>query len=119
MEPARICGYYVLTLAELDSRNLPIAHRKKFPPRVPGVRLGRLGVDKCFQRKGLGELMLIDALIRTQRIYAEAGGIGLFVDAIDERAAGYYKRFGFISMPDNPHQLFFPASSLKLINEDW
>lgn len=108
-EPARICGYYGLTLAELENRNLPEAWRKKLPRRVPGVRLGRLAVDQRFQGKALGELLMVDALVRAQRIYAEAGSIGLFVDAIDEHASGYYLRFGFEAAPDNPLLLFFPA----------
>lgn len=107
--PDRICGYYALTLAELENRNLPEAWRKKMPRRIPGVKLGRLAVDKRFQGKGLSDLLLVDALGRAQRIYQEAGGIGLFVDAIDEQAAGYYKRFGFTAMPDNPLLLFSPA----------
>lgn len=108
-EPGRICGYCALTLAELENRHLPEAWRKKLPRRIPGVRLGRLAVDKHYQGKGLGELLLVDALTRAQRIYAEAGGIGLFVDAIDEQAAGYYQRFGFAASPDNPLLLFLPA----------
>ena len=111
--PNSICGYYALTLAELENRNLPEAWRKKLPRRIPGVKLGRLAVDKEFQGKGLGELLLVDALTRVQRIYQEAGGIGLFVDAIDEQAAGYYKRFGFEVMPDNPLLLFLSARVLE------
>ena len=107
--PERICGYYALTLAELEKRHLPDAWRKKLPRRIPGVRLGRLAVDKQYQGKGLGELLLVDALTRAQRIYTEAGGIGLFIDAIDERAADYYRRFGFAAAPDNPLLLFLPA----------
>ena len=107
--PDRICGYYALTLAELESRHLPEAWQKKLPCRIPGVRLGRLAVDKQYQGKGLGELLLVDALTRTQRIYTEAGGIGLFVDAIDAQAASYYQRFGFIASPDNPLLLFLPV----------
>lgn len=105
----RICGYYALTLSELENRHLPEAWRKKLPRRIPGVRLGRLAVDTQYQGKGLGELLLVDALIRAQRIYTEAGGIGLFVDAIDDVAAAYYRRFGFQASPDNPLLLFFPA----------
>lgn len=108
-EPKRICAYYALTLAELENRHLPEAWRKKLPRRIPGVRLGRLAVDRRFQGRQLGELLLVDALTRAQRIYAEAGGIGLFVDAIDEQAAGYYLRFGFQAVPDNPLLLLFPA----------
>ena len=107
--PTRICGYYALTLAELEHRHLPEAWRKKLPRRIPGVRLGRLAVDRQFQGKGLGELLLVDALKRAQRIYAEAGGIGLFVDALDEQAAGYYRSFGFEASPDNPLLLFLSA----------
>ena len=107
--PARICGYCALTLAELESRNLPEAWRKKLPRRIPGVRLGRLAVDRQNQGKGLGELLLVDALTRAQRIYAEAGGMGLFVDALDEQAAGYYRNFGFEASPDNPLLLFLSA----------
>lgn len=107
--PERICGYYALTLAELENRHLPEAWRKKLPRHIPGVRLGRLAVDGQYQGKGLGELLLIDALTRTRRIVTEAGGVGLFVDAIDEQAAGYYLRFGFVASPDNPLLLFLSA----------
>jgi GNAT superfamily N-acetyltransferase len=109
-EPDRICGYYALTLAELENRHLPLAWRKKLPRRIPGVRLGRLAVARALQGKGLGELLLVDALTRARRIHVEAGGIGLFVDALDEQAAGFYRRFGFASAPDNPLLLFASAA---------
>jgi GNAT superfamily N-acetyltransferase len=104
--PDRICGYYALTLAELENRHLPEVWRRKLPRRIPGVRLGRLAVDKQYQGKRLGELLLVDALMRARRIYAEAGGIGLFVDALDEQTAGYYLNFGFDASPDKPLLLF-------------
>ena len=110
--PERICGFYALTLAELENRNLPPAWRKKLPRRIPGVRLGRLAVDLRYQRKGLGDLLLADALARTRIIYTQGGGIGLFVDAIDEHAAGYYLRLGFQVSPDNPLLLFLPVSGI-------
>ena len=111
-DPARICAYYALTLAELESRHLPDAWRKKLPRRIPGVRLGRLAVDRQYQGKGLGELLLVGSLTRARRIYAEAGGIGLFVDTLDEQAAGYYRRFGFEATPDNPLLLFLSAKAV-------
>ena len=66
-------------------------------------------VDQPCQGKGLGELLLVDALSQAQRIDTEAGGIGLFVDAIDEQAAGFYRRFDFVACPDHPLLLFLPA----------
>jgi GNAT superfamily N-acetyltransferase len=108
--PEVICGYYALTLAELENHHLPDAWRKKMPRRIPGIRLGRLAVDRQFQGKGLGQLLLVDALMRARRIHTEAGGFGLFVDAIDSRAARFYATFGFVAAPDNPLLLFYPVS---------
>ena len=34
-EPTRICGYYALTLAELDNRHMPDTWRKKLPGASP------------------------------------------------------------------------------------
>jgi predicted N-acetyltransferase YhbS len=73
------------------------------------VRLGRLAADRHCQGKRLGELLRVDALTRVRRVYAEAGGIGLFVDANDEWAAGYYRRFSFKACPDNSLLLFLPV----------
>lgn len=106
--PGRIRAFYALTMAELDNQHLPDNWRKKLPSRIPGVRLGRLAVDISFQGTGLGEMMLIDALTRARRIFEQAGGIGLFVDAIDDQAASFYRRFGFSSAPDKPLLLFLP-----------
>lgn len=111
--PTRICAYYALTLAELDSQHLPDAWRKKMPRRAPGVRLGRLAVDVRCHKRGLGELMLMDALTRAHRIYAEAGGIGLFVDAIDPAAAAFYARYGFQAAPDQPLLMFLPVQAIS------
>ena len=108
-QPEQIRAYCALTLTELENRHLPREWAKKLPRRIPGVRLGRLAVDRACQGQGLGELLLMDALTRAARIHREAGGIGLFVDAIDQQAAGYYRQFGFVALPENPLLLFFPA----------
>lgn len=112
LEPERICAYYALTLSELDTTHMPQNLGKKLPRRIPGIRLGRLAVDKSFQGKRLAELMLVDALTRARRIYQEAGGMGLFVDGIDDKAAGFYRHFGFTSSPGQPLLMFLPLKSL-------
>jgi GNAT superfamily N-acetyltransferase len=112
--PRQICGYYALTLAELENQNLPQNQARKLPRRIPGVRLGRLAVNRRYQGKGLSGLLLVDALSRTRKIHDEAGGIGLFVDAIDAQAAGHYLRMGFSAAPDNPLLLFLPVDSIAV-----
>lgn len=108
-DKTHICGYYALTLAELEGRHLPEAWRKKFPRRNLGMRLGRLAVDPKHQGRGLGGLVLADVLVRPKRIYQQAGGIALFVDAIDDRAASFYRHFGFEPTPDQPLLWFLPV----------
>jgi GNAT superfamily N-acetyltransferase len=108
--PAFICGFYALTLTEIDRRFLPDAYQKKLPQRIPGVRLGRLAVDLHYQKKGLGELLLVDAISRARRIHQDAGVVGLFVDAIDDYASGFYRHYGFLSIPDNPLLLAYPIA---------
>lgn len=75
-------------------------------------QIGPSGCRQTISGYGPGDLLLVNALTRAQRIYAEAGGIGLFVDAIDEHVAGYYYRFGFVVSPDNPKLLLLPAKGM-------
>lgn len=105
-QPTRICAYYALTLTEVDTTALSEARRRKLPRMIPGVRLGRLTVDRRCQRKRLGELMLMDALERVRLITQHAGVVGLFVDAIDDQATQFYARYGFESFADEPLRLF-------------
>ena len=109
-EPACICGFYALTLAEIDRRFLPDTYQKKLPQRIPGVRLGRLAVDLSYQKKRLGELLLVDAISRARRIHQDAGVVGLFVDAIDDDAAEFYRHYGFLSLPDTSLLLIYPIA---------
>lgn len=108
-EPTIICGFYALAVTELDNSQIPEAHRRKLPHRIPGIRLGRLAVDRRYQGKELGELLLADALTRARRIQQDAGVVGLFVDAMDEQAADFYLRLGFLPSPGNPFLLFLPV----------
>ncbi|PIQ53936.1 MAG: hypothetical protein COW02_06230 [Comamonadaceae bacterium CG12_big_fil_rev_8_21_14_0_65_59_15] len=67
--------------------------------------IGWLAQGKC-----AGELLLMmDAMRRAQRIDQEADGLGLFVDALDEHAAGFYQRDGFQCCPGQPLLLFLPT----------
>ena len=109
-EPTVICGFYALTLAEIDRHFLPETYQKRLPQRIPGVRLGRLAVDVRYQKKGLGELLLVDAISRARRIHQDAGVVGLFIDAIDEQASAFYRHYGFLAIHDHPRLLIYPIA---------
>ncbi len=102
--PAQILGYYTLLAHEIDTGQVPSA--RKLPRRLACVLLGRLAVDRSAQGRGLGRVMLIDAIARTRATIEEAAGIGLIVDALHDRAAAFYRGFGFEAFKDDPLRLF-------------
>ena len=88
-------GFYTLSSASVSMQDLPSALTKKLPryPSVPAVRLGRLAVSVQAQGRGLGGVLLADALERTQR--SDIAAYAMVVDAKDEAAAQFYEHFGF------------------------
>ena len=108
--PSRILGYYALTACEVSTEELPEDLAKKLPRRVPGVRLGRLAVGRSVQGQGLGELLLLDAITRTQLVLKHVGVHALFVDAKDKPAAGFYRKYGFRPLPSDPLRLVLPLA---------
>jgi GNAT superfamily N-acetyltransferase len=113
--PTVIFGYFTLTLCEVRTEHLPAAYAKKYPQHgLPAVRLARLAVSRKYQGKGYGGLLLAEAVHRTVLIAEQAGVIGLFVDAKEERAHKFYERYGFVSLPGHVLQLFLPLETLRL-----
>lgn len=113
-KPTTIVGYFTLTLCEVRTEHLPTAYAKKYPQHgLPAVRLARLAVSGKYRRKGYGSLLLAEAIHRTVLIAEQAGLVGLFVDAKDERAHNFYEKFGFVSLPGQAPQLFLPLETLR------
>ena len=111
-EPARILGYYALTACEIRSDEMPENLARKLPRKVPGIRLGRLAVDCTVQGQGLGEHLLMDAIERSRRVLEHVGVHALFVDAKDERAAAFYRKYGFRAFPGDSLRLALPVAAL-------
>lgn len=110
--PQEIIGFFTLSLCEIRLEKLPPSLAKKYPSRVPGVKLARLAVAKNWQRRGIGEILMVEAMQRSLLVAENAGGIGLFVDAKDEGAKTYYSRYGFVSLEHSPLEMFLPLSTL-------
>jgi hypothetical protein len=61
---SQVAAYYTLSAASIPLVDLPPDEAKRLPlyPTLPAVRIGMLAIDQRYQRRGLGELMLINTL---------------------------------------------------------
>jgi len=114
-ENKTITGYYTLSNAGIPSKNLPEQVRKKLPKsyyHLPVTLLGRLAVDNKSKGKGLGRLLLIDALRRSFFASKSIGSIAVVVDPVDDDAVSFYEKFGFIRLPDSG-KMFIPMKTIE------
>ena len=109
-----ILGFFTLTLCEVSTESLPATYASAYPSHgLPAVRLARLAVSLKAEKSGFGELLLAEAVHRTGLIAEQAGLIGLFVDAKDDSARRFYRRFGFLELPAQPFKLFLPITTIR------
>jgi len=109
-----IKGYYTLANSSIPLDMVPEIARNKLPKSyksVPTTLLGRLAVDSQFQGKGIGKLLLVDALKRSFEASEKIGSFAVIVDPIDQEAETFYLTFGFIKLPDSG-KMFLPMNTI-------
>ena len=71
-------------------------------------------MDKTFQRKGLGELLLYYALYQSQTIADKAGCFAVEVIALDSAAAAFYAKHDFAPVDDeSPLHLYRTMKNIR------
>jgi GNAT superfamily N-acetyltransferase len=110
-----VLGFYTLSALSIDVSALPEDHARKLPSHpVPAALIGRLAVDRSAQGRGLGRLLLADAIQRTLGASEQVAVHAMVVDAKDEAARRFYLAHGFLSLPDQPMRLFLPLASVPI-----
>lgn len=110
----RVIGYYTLSAGAVAFEHLPAAAARKLPKHpVPVVLMARLAVDASVQGKGLGEGLLLDALQRALDLSTGLGVHAVEVDALDESAAAFYRKYGFTPLLDDPLHLYLPLTTVE------
>jgi predicted N-acetyltransferase YhbS len=95
---ARVVGYYALAMGNVEHRGAPSRLRRGQPDPVPVLLLARLALHRSEQGTGLGADLLRDAMFRAAAGARQYGARALIVDAIDDRAAAFYERHGFLPL---------------------
>jgi ribosomal protein S18 acetylase RimI-like enzyme len=114
-QPKEIIGFYSLSSTTILLDTLPDFVTKKLGryPSVPATLLGRLAVDKKHQGRGIGPLLLREALLFSAQKSTEIGSVAVIVDAKDEKAAGFYEIYGFRRLSDDPLRLFMMMPTIE------
>ena len=103
-----ILGYYALASHSVDvdvvSSQLARSQLGSYP--IPAVLLARLAVAADRQGNRLGERLLADAVHRVVKASESIGIALLVVDALDDRAASFYQKYGFQRWPVDGLRLF-------------
>jgi ribosomal protein S18 acetylase RimI-like enzyme len=110
-----IAGYYTLSQFSLQLDAIPDEIARKLPkyPIVPATLIGRLAVSAGFRGQRLGEMLLMDAFNRSLRSSRSVASAAVVVDAKDEQARSFYRKYGFRELPRVSMRLFLPMTTIE------
>jgi GNAT superfamily N-acetyltransferase len=83
------------------------------PDPVPVAVLGRLAVERTFQRHGPGRALMRDAAKRVVQAADIIGIRGILVRAISPQAKAFYLAFGFEASPLQPLTLMATLADIQ------
>jgi GNAT superfamily N-acetyltransferase len=116
-ETGQVVGYYTLSAYTVAAADLPpdLARKLTKYGRIPCTLLGRLAVDRGSQGRGVGALLLVDALRRALIHASEVASWAVIVDPKDDAASQFYARFGFLILPDAAPRQFLPMGTVEVL----
>jgi GNAT superfamily N-acetyltransferase len=94
-----VIGYYALCMGQVLNQEAVGSMRRNMPRHIPAVILGRLAIDRQWQKQGLGGALLHDAVQRSARAAQEISARLLVVHAISPAAEAFYTHYGFARLP--------------------
>lgn len=112
--PTTVLGYYSISPASIAFSKVPASLTKGLGRYDVAVfRLARLAVALPLQGQGLGGDLLLAAGARALAVASQVGGVALAIDARDNKAARWYKRFGAMPLLDSsPLSLILPFKTI-------
>ncbi len=117
-----VAGYVALSAAQIERAHLPRSAQRNRPDPIPMILLGQLATDCAWGGRGIGMGLFNHALARSVNGAALIGGRALIVNAIDDEAAGFWRRRGFLPSKDDALVLFRSiadiAASLRVASDN-
>lgn len=114
LEGKTVAGYFSLTTGSVRPDQAPKRYARGMPRYpIPTILFARLAVDQHHQRNRLGSSLLAEALRLTVAASDAAAARLVVVDAVDQRAAEFYRDRGFIDIPENSLRLYRKVSDIR------
>lgn len=115
-EHRRVTGYYTTVVGEIHHEQASPAVVSRGMPKhvpIPIAVVARLAVDVDVHGRGVGAMLLRDALVRVLAAAEQVAIRAVVVHAISDRAAACYVRFGFKPLADEPRTLMITLDELR------
>jgi len=111
---AGIIGYVTLSAGQIERAALPKPQQRNKPDPVPVTLLGQLAIHRDYQGRGYARSLLLFALRTGLRVSRDVGSFGVITHPLDDRARGFYARWGFQDLPFDPRR----AMIVRMIDLD-
>lgn len=109
-----VVGYYTISASSVPLSHFPESIQSKAVyMNLPVALIGRLAIDKKFEGKGFGSVLIYDAIERIKNSAVAVSAV--IVEAKDSNAFNFYKHLGFIPFEghiNNRKALFYPLSKI-------
>jgi GNAT superfamily N-acetyltransferase len=107
-----VVGFYSLSSFTLALQDLPEEIARKLPryEAIPAALIGRLARDVRVRGKGVGDLLLANAI---RRVLNASKSLAVFAIVVDAKrgASKFYESHGFRPFPLHPDRLFLLTST--------
>ncbi|MGV3550172.1 GNAT family N-acetyltransferase [Rhizobium sp.] len=109
----RVVGYCSLCSSMIGREHVPrqIAGHGA-PENIPVVLLARLAVDKDYQGQKLGADLLKHAFLKSILSVRSIGASAMLVHAKDEKAANFYRKYGFRPAKNFERAMLYPIKDI-------
>lgn len=97
----KVAGYYALAAHKVAREQVPNRAGRGGPQEIPSVLLARLALSRELRGRGLGPVLVADALMRVVEATHTVAARLVVVDALHERVARFYESLGFSRIPDS------------------
>lgn len=108
----KVCAYFALCPTEVVRADdgVPGSFAGGYS-RIPGFLIARLALDTSLIGQGYGEQLLLDALGIAVAAAEIGGGRLIVVDALDDEAAEFYKRYDFVPVRKRERRLVMKVTT--------